>query len=85
MGAPVIAAAHGGLPEVIADGVSGLLVRPNDADVLAGALNRLLTMNKNDRVTMGLAGMQRARRLFAKETLQEATLSVYAELIGEHA
>ena len=85
MGAPVIAAAHGGLPEVIADGVSGLLVRPNDADVLAGALNRLLTMSKNDRVTMGLAGMQRARRLFAKETLQEATLSVYAELIGEHA
>ena len=85
MGAPVIAAAHGGLPEVIADGVSGFLVPPGDSEALAGALNRLLTMTKNDRAAMGLAGMQRARRLFAKETLQEATLSVYAKLIGERA
>ena len=85
MGAPVIAAALGGLPEVISDGASGFLVRPGDSDVLAGALNRLLTMTKNDRAAMGLAGMQRARRLFAKETLQEETLSVYAKLIGERA
>jgi len=85
MSAPVIAAAHGGLPEVIADGATGFLVRPGDSDVLAGAINRLLTMNKNDRAAMGLAGMQRARRLFAKETLQEETLSVYAKLIGERA
>jgi glycosyltransferase involved in cell wall biosynthesis len=41
-GTPVVASATGGLLEVVRDGENGLLVQPDDAEALAGALKRLL-------------------------------------------
>jgi glycosyltransferase involved in cell wall biosynthesis len=41
-GVPVVASREGGLPEVVVEGKSGLLVRPGDADALAAALLRVL-------------------------------------------
>ncbi len=41
-GIPVIAAARGGLPEIIADGRTGLLVDPPDPEIIAAAVMRLL-------------------------------------------
>jgi glycosyltransferase involved in cell wall biosynthesis len=40
---PVVASNVGGIPEMIEDGVTGLLVEPHDADGLAHAITRLLT------------------------------------------
>ena len=40
---PVVASNVGGIPEMIADGVTGLLVEPHDAAGLARAITRLLT------------------------------------------
>jgi glycosyltransferase involved in cell wall biosynthesis len=40
VGTPVIATAVGGVPEIIQDGVNGLLVPPGDADAVAGAVRR---------------------------------------------
>lgn len=41
-GCPVVASRTGGIPELIEDGESGLLVEPGDPGALAAALNRLL-------------------------------------------
>jgi glycosyltransferase involved in cell wall biosynthesis len=42
VGTPVLATAVGGVAEVVRDGENGLLVPPNDADALAGAIRRFL-------------------------------------------
>jgi glycosyltransferase involved in cell wall biosynthesis len=44
LGKPVIASALGGMLDMIVDGVNGLLVKPDDANALASALDRLLLM-----------------------------------------
>jgi glycosyltransferase involved in cell wall biosynthesis len=41
VGCPVLATAVGGVPEVVQDGVNGLLVRPDDPPALATAIERL--------------------------------------------
>jgi glycosyltransferase involved in cell wall biosynthesis len=60
---PVIASRVGGLPEVVEDGVTGLLVPPGDPQALARALATLLA-DPQLRLTMGRAGRARAERLF---------------------
>jgi glycosyltransferase involved in cell wall biosynthesis len=41
VGTPIVATTVGGVPQVIEDGVNGLLVPPGDPSTLAGALERL--------------------------------------------
>jgi glycosyltransferase involved in cell wall biosynthesis len=56
-GLPVIASRVGGLPEVVLDGKTGLLVPPGDIDALADAVSRLLA-DSALRARMGQAGRQ---------------------------
>ena len=42
LGVPVVATRTGGIPEIVEDGVSGLLVPPRDPEALAGAIARML-------------------------------------------
>jgi glycosyltransferase involved in cell wall biosynthesis len=61
---PVIAAAHGGLTEIVADGETGILVRPCDAEALAAAMSALLH-DPALRARMGGAGRNRQQRYFS--------------------
>ncbi|MBN1564774.1 MAG: glycosyltransferase, partial [Anaerolineae bacterium] len=56
--APVIASAVGGLVDIVADGVTGLLVPPSDAAALRAALKTLLD-DPARRVQMGQQGLER--------------------------
>jgi glycosyltransferase involved in cell wall biosynthesis len=56
---PVVATKVGGFPGMVVDGETGLLVPPNDADALAGALAGLLTNPERAR-GMGMAGYRRS-------------------------
>jgi len=60
-GLPVVAFADGGVPEVVADGTSGYLVRPFDATAFGAAISRLLG-DSNLRRKMGRAAGDHVRR-----------------------
>lgn len=63
-GVPVVASAVGGIPELVDEGVTGLLVPPADPEALATAVERLLR-DPAARAAMGAAGREVAHRRFA--------------------
>ena len=65
-GKPVIAAAHGGLIEIVQPGVTGLLVTPRDRAALAQAM-MALAVSPALRETMGQAGKARQQAVFSVE------------------
>lgn len=75
-GKPVVASAVGGVPEVVEDGVTGLLVDPcTDVELLARQILRLLR-NPEERRRMGEAGRQAVERKFH---LRDKVAEVVAE------
>ncbi len=79
-GCAVVAAAHGGLPEIISDGVSGVLFPPGDANAFAAALTHLID-HPRLRATLGGTASQDVRKRFARERMLKALSSLYAELL----
>jgi glycosyltransferase involved in cell wall biosynthesis len=79
-GLPVVAAASGGIPEAVDDGVTGLLVPPENPEALAAAASELLADPARARA-MGKAGRERIRSRFSVEAMVEGNLSVYKELV----
>ena len=75
-GKPVVATTAGGIPEVVADGETGLLVAPRDDAALAAAIVRLLRDGPL-RASMGQAGERRVRERFSSERMVQDTLEVY--------
>jgi len=79
-GLPVVATGVGGTPEVVVDGVTGLLVPPRDPDALAQAITRLL-QDPDLRRKMGRAGRERVERCFSVERMVQQTEALYEELV----
>ena len=73
---PIVATATGGIPEVVVDGVTGILVPPRDDASMAAAIVQLLK-DAALRQQMGYAGLARARDLFSSERMLKETLKVY--------
>jgi glycosyltransferase involved in cell wall biosynthesis len=80
-GKPVVATSAGGIPEVVADGETGLLVPPRDHPALSEAIVRLLT-DAPLRERLGAAGLERVRERFSAERMVRETLGVYARVRG---
>ena len=80
-GKPVVATRVGGIPEVVVDGETGVLVPPRDHAAMAEAIVRLLE-DQALRERMGAAGLQRVRRKFSAEVMARNTLRVYERLAG---
>ena len=76
-GLPVVSTRHAGVPEVVLDGQSGLLVPENDPDVLARAIRQLIRDNE-DWPTLGAAGRAHVEETFDVAPCTEELLGVYA-------
>lgn len=81
MAKPVVAFAHGGLPEIIEHGHTGLLVPPGDADELSDAVLVLLN-DRRQRIAFGAAGRKRALERFSIQTTAAAVDGILAAAIS---
>jgi glycosyltransferase involved in cell wall biosynthesis len=78
-GKPVVGTRVGGVPDLVEDGVTGLLVPPRDAPALAGALRALLTQPQRA-AAMGVRGRERQRREFDLGVFLRRFEALYEEL-----
>ncbi|MEL6231803.1 MAG: glycosyltransferase [Cyanobacteria bacterium J06627_3] len=83
MGLPVISTWHGGIPELVENGVSGYLVPERDADAIADKLSTLI--NNADRWgAMGKAGRQKVKTLYDLNTLNDELVTIYQSILATH-
>lgn len=77
---PVVGSAVGGVPDLVDDGVTGILVPPRRPEALAAALGRLLA-DPAARAAFGAAGCARAEREFSREGAAVAMTAVYERVL----
>lgn len=81
MAKPVVAFADGGVPEIVVDGQTGLLVPPGDVAALSAGIERLL-QNEPLRRAMGQKGRSRVEAMFTAEEMTRNVEKVYEELLS---
>lgn len=80
-GTPIVSTAVGGVPEMIRDGVEGLLVPPSDPKALAAAIARLLD-DRNLAARLGAAAQSRQRDAYDLDGLVRRLEDLYLELLA---
>jgi glycosyltransferase involved in cell wall biosynthesis len=80
MGKPVVAFAHGALPEIVADGETGLLVPPGDEKAMAQAILTLL-QDPARRYRMGAAGRDRALSCFTSAKMAQEVSAIFKRVL----
>jgi glycosyltransferase involved in cell wall biosynthesis len=80
---PIVATRVSAVPEVVADGKTGILVEAGDAAAVATALQALLEEPERARA-LGAAGQERARQKFSVTRMADLTMELYREaLVGD--
>jgi glycosyltransferase involved in cell wall biosynthesis len=80
-GLPLIGTRAGGIPEIVVDGVTGLLVEPGDVDGLAAALDRMAAEPALRRL-LGQGARHHVTRGFDVSAMVEGNLAVYRAVLG---
>jgi starch synthase len=78
-GLPVVSTHVGGVPELVADGDTGILVEPDDPAALAGAIDRLAG-DADLRRTFGERAGRRAQEKFGAADTARRMVRLYEEL-----
>jgi len=78
---PVVGYDSGALPEIVTDGVEGLLVPPKQAEALANALIALLN-DPTRRAEMGKAGGKRVLEQFRPARQAEEVTEIYRRILA---
>jgi glycosyltransferase involved in cell wall biosynthesis len=82
-GVPVVASRVGGVPDIIDDGITGLLVSPGDSAAIASAVERLLG-DAALRRSLAERGRQRVETAYSIARMARAYHSLYREILSEH-
>jgi glycosyltransferase involved in cell wall biosynthesis len=77
---PVVATRVSSIPELVVDGVTGVLVPPDDASALAEAIANVL----DDPRDYGRAGLERARASFSVAAMTDRTTALYDRVTHGH-
>ena len=77
---PVIGSRIGATPDVINDGIDGMLVKFDDVDDISNAVIKLLK-NKNLRKKLGKAGYQKIQEFNSWEYIANCTNNLYQDVI----
>jgi glycosyltransferase involved in cell wall biosynthesis len=80
-GKPVVATTVDGPPEIVEDGLSGLLVPPRDPEALSKALVELLK-DPRRRASMGKRGRERVEAFFSLDSQMRALTDLYDRLLN---
>jgi glycosyltransferase involved in cell wall biosynthesis len=80
MGLPTVATRVDGVPEVVADGVTGLLVPVNDSPAIARAIIELLA-DPARRQAMGTAARMRIQERYSREVMVAGMVDLYRRLL----
>ena len=80
-GRAVVASRVGGLPELIEDGVSGILIPADDSDALEGAI-RELALNRQRLLNLGYEAWKRVNANFSTERMASQTFALYDQLMN---
>ena len=80
MGKPVISTNVGGIPEVVVDGVTGILVPPDDPNALSRALMKLLD-DPSQRESMGREGRKRVEERFTLQGHVQRIQLIYRDVL----
>jgi glycosyltransferase involved in cell wall biosynthesis len=78
----VIATRVGGIPELVEDGVSGVLVNPGSADSLAGAI-RALAADPSSCQRLGAQGRKRVLADYAIDQVGAGMVALFRKYLGE--
>jgi glycosyltransferase involved in cell wall biosynthesis len=78
VGLPCVASRVSGTPDVVEEGVTGLLVTPRDSAALETALEKLLA-DRNRAFEMGRRGRERALGLFSVERMTQMLENLYRD------
>ena len=76
---PVVATRVGGVPELVVDGSTGMLVEANDPHALAGAISRI-DGDEELRRKLGAAGALRAAERFSADETARLMVALYERL-----
>ncbi len=82
-GAPLIASRVGGIPEIIEDGRTGLLVPPDDPEALALAMGRLFD-NPDLAARLGQQAAEVAARDFHPDQIARRTVEYHKSIVERH-
>ncbi|MBO7391961.1 MAG: glycosyltransferase family 4 protein, partial [Verrucomicrobia bacterium] len=85
LGKPILASNLGGRPDIIQDGVQGVLYDPFKPGALEEGIRRMICMSPEKRRQMGRAGRERYLRDFTPEVNYRQLIEIYQKAMATRA